>query len=164
VVQEGDTPFSFAVYEQIVPEAAAPPSDEQAAATSSAEAALPPTPPANADSPPTPKQLTAAAEAQLDELLQGADGGTGGAASAAAAEMCMVPRVPVASPAAAMVTGMSQHPEMQYLNLIRSIMEGGVVRGDRTGTGTVSKFGVQMRFSLRNGEFPLLTTKRVRGQ
>jgi len=37
----------------------------------------------------------------------------------------------------------------------------GVKRGDRTGTGTLSKFGVTMRYSLRNGTLPLLTTKRV---
>ena len=51
--------------------------------------------------------------------------------------------------------------EMQYLNLVREIIETGVLRGDRTGTGTISKFGVQMRFSLRNQTFPLITTKRV---
>lgn len=49
---------------------------------------------------------------------------------------------------------------MQYLNLIRDIMDNGVRKGDRTGTGTMSKFGCQMRFSLRE-TFPLLTTKRV---
>ena len=39
-------------------------------------------------------------------------------------------------------------------------MENGVLREDRTGTGTVSNFGCQMRFDLRHS-FPLLTTKRV---
>ena len=43
----------------------------------------------------------------------------------------------------------------------RDIIESGVRRGDRTGTGTYSKFGVQMRYDLRGGKFPLLTTKRV---
>lgn len=51
--------------------------------------------------------------------------------------------------------------EMQYLKLVEDILENGVLRGDRTGTGTLSKFGVQMRFSLRDDRFPLLTTKRV---
>jgi len=51
--------------------------------------------------------------------------------------------------------------EMQYLQLCRDIMEQGVQRGDRTGTGTLSKFGTQMRFSLRNNVIPLLTTKRT---
>jgi len=54
-----------------------------------------------------------------------------------------------------------EHEEMQYLNLIRKIIETGNQRGDRTGTGTLSLFGAQMRFSLRNGVFPLLTTKKV---
>jgi dihydrofolate reductase/thymidylate synthase len=51
--------------------------------------------------------------------------------------------------------------ELQYLDIIRDILDHGVLRGDRTGTGTLSKFGVQMRFSLRDNIFPLLTTKRV---
>jgi len=51
--------------------------------------------------------------------------------------------------------------EMQYLNICRDIIENGVKRGDRTGTGTMSKFGVQMRYSLRDDTLPLLTTKRT---
>lgn len=51
--------------------------------------------------------------------------------------------------------------EMQYLRLVEEILENGVRRGDRTGTGTLSKFGVQMRFCLREERFPVLTTKRV---
>lgn len=54
----------------------------------------------------------------------------------------------------------SQHAEYQYLNLIRKIIDTGNNKGDRTGTGTRSIFGAQMRFSLRES-FPLLTTKRV---
>lgn len=44
--------------------------------------------------------------------------------------------------------------------MIRDIMDSGAYRGDRTGTGTFSKFGTTMRFNLRHS-FPVLTTKRV---
>jgi len=52
------------------------------------------------------------------------------------------------------------HEEDQYLQLVQEVLTHGVSRSDRTGTGTLSKFGAQMRFSLREG-FPLLTTKSV---
>ncbi|MCO5130928.1 MAG: thymidylate synthase [Xanthobacteraceae bacterium] len=52
------------------------------------------------------------------------------------------------------------HPEEQYLGLLRSLLERGVRRTDRTGVGTLSMFGHQMRFDLADG-FPLLTTKRI---
>ncbi|MEQ9361978.1 MAG: thymidylate synthase, partial [Rhodospirillales bacterium] len=48
----------------------------------------------------------------------------------------------------------------QYLDLLRRVRTDGIMRGDRTGTGTQSVFGHQMRFDLSQG-FPCLTTKKL---
>ena len=69
-------------------------------------------------------------------------------------------RPPLLSPTRPPTPSPTAHPEHQYLDLVRRILVEGVGRDDRTGTGTLSLFGAQMRFDLRDS-FPLLTTKRV---
>jgi len=51
--------------------------------------------------------------------------------------------------------------EMQYLDLLRNVLFSGVERPDRTGVGVLGTFGTTMKFDLRNGKLPLLTTKTV---
>lgn len=52
------------------------------------------------------------------------------------------------------------HPDKIYLNALQNILDNGDARPDRTGVGTISLFGVQMRFDLQNG-FPAITTKKL---
>lgn len=56
--------------------------------------------------------------------------------------------------------GPPPHGEQQYLDAIKLILDTGIQKRDRTGVGTISLFGMTMRFNLRH-DFPLLTTKRV---
>ncbi|MCD2173177.1 thymidylate synthase [Rhizobium sp. C4] len=56
---------------------------------------------------------------------------------------------------------MTRHPEFQYLDILRTLVEHGDRRKDRTGTGTLATFGSMMRFDMSDGTFPVYTTKRV---
>jgi thymidylate synthase len=56
---------------------------------------------------------------------------------------------------------MSKNIDEQYVDLLKDILENGVKKEDRTGTGTISVFGRQLRHSFKDGKFPLLTTKRI---
>tara|TARA_R110002020_G_scaffold278506_2_gene493931 strand:- start:25057 stop:25977 length:921 start_codon:yes stop_codon:yes gene_type:complete len=56
---------------------------------------------------------------------------------------------------------MGRHPEQQYLDVVRHLLEKGDRRIDRTGVGTLSMFGAMLRFDLSDGTLPIYTTKRV---
>jgi thymidylate synthase len=62
--------------------------------------------------------------------------------------------------AEALILGYTPLPMRQYHDLLRHVLDHGTRKSDRTGTGTLSVFGYQMRFDLRAG-FPLLTTKKL---
>lgn len=51
--------------------------------------------------------------------------------------------------------------EQNYLNLMENILDNGSKKSDRTGTGTLSLFGTNLRFSLENNKLPLMTTKKM---
>ena len=72
----------------------------------------------------------------------------------------MKAQVAIAQLQARIAAAPADHPERQYLHLMRDILDNGVRREDRTGTGTLGVFGRQMRFDLAKG-FPVLTTKKL---
>lgn len=59
------------------------------------------------------------------------------------------------------MTTRQMNDEEQYLDILEDILDHGHVKGDRTGTGTLSSFGRMMRFSLTDNKIPLLTTKKM---
>jgi dihydrofolate reductase/thymidylate synthase len=73
-----------------------------------------------------------------------------------------VPKLAVLGEQGVMTDPETRHPEHQYLDLVRAVLAEGEARADRTGTGVLCLFSPPaMRFDLRHGAFPLLTTKRV---
>jgi thymidylate synthase len=56
---------------------------------------------------------------------------------------------------------MSNSHDQEYLRVLQYVLDNGIVKSDRTGTGTISSFGHQMRFDLSDGSIPLLTTKKM---
>ncbi len=88
--------------------------------------------------------------------------------TARAAQICRASRAHKGVPTLGVMTGRDTPPStgaepvvnQEFENLLRLVMETGTAKSDRTGTGTRSVFGHQMRFDLAQG-FPLVTTKRV---
>ena len=56
---------------------------------------------------------------------------------------------------------MQAYHDIPYINLVKDVLENGVTKHDRTGVGTITVFGRQMRFDLSDGTIPLLTTKKM---
>eukprot|EP00947_MAST-08B_sp_MAST-8B-sp1_P002349 g2349.t1 len=95
----------------------------------------------------------ASAAADMSESKMDSAGAVDAAAAAAAGAAVV--------PSNALPPTPGEHEEIQYLRLVREVLDHGASRDDRTGTGTLSVFGRTMRFSLRDGCLPLLTTKRT---
>ncbi len=74
--------------------------------------------------------------------------------------MCRIVTIGLAVPARGSLGDMSAAVPTPYEDLLRDVLESGTHKSDRTGTGTTSVFGRQIRFDLSQG-FPLITTKRV---
>lgn len=56
---------------------------------------------------------------------------------------------------------MKNQEELQYLNLVKDILENGIKKQNRTGISTICKFGCSLRFNLKENKIPLLTTKKM---